>query len=80
MVIKHSRNYGAVVETEETESTPAQVRLTLDLPKGELDDQTALVTHLTNVMTIELGKRMAIPMDMIDGRPWVPTEEELHYE
>lgn len=39
------------------------------------DDLTA---QIRDAIAAELGKVYGVPMDMIDGRPWVPTHDEAH--
>jgi hypothetical protein len=44
------------------------------------ESESELRAYLKNVMSLEYCKYLNIPMDMIDGRPWVPTHAEAHLD
>lgn len=41
----------------------------------ELDD---INDYLRNVLALDYAKSLGVPMNLIDGRPWVPTHDEAH--
>jgi hypothetical protein len=37
-----------------------------------------LIAYIKNAMSQEWAKTLGVPMNLVDGRPWVPTHAEAH--